>query len=116
MRKNDLWLIAAFLAVAAAGFLAAGRGSAGNAVRVTVDGTEYGTYALAEDQTIEIGGTNVLVIRDGRADMTEARCPDHTCVRMPAISRVGETIICLPNHIVVEVTGDEDPAIDTLAE
>lgn len=88
-------------------------------VRVTVDGSVYGTYALGEEQEIPIVQdgvtTNVLTIRDGKADMMEADCPDKLCVHQKAISKNHEMIVCLPNKVVVEVTGSEDNGFDSIA-
>ena len=79
----------------------------------------YGTYALGEEQEIPIVQdgvtTNVLTIRDGRADMTEADCPDKLCVHQKAISKNHEMIVCLPNKVVVEVTGSEENGFDSIA-
>ncbi|MCD8300957.1 MAG: NusG domain II-containing protein [Clostridiales bacterium] len=93
----------------------------GNVVRVTVDGETFGDYDLTEDQEIEIvsGGkvTNTLVIEDGEADMIEADCPDQICVNMSPISAEKETIICLPNKIVVEViSSDEEADFDAIVQ
>ena len=49
--------------------------------------------------------TNLLVIKDGKADVTEADCPDKLCVHQKAISKTNETIVCLPNKVVVQVIG-----------
>ena len=69
---------------------------------ITVDGKEYGTYSLAEDQTIQINDTNVCEIKDGKVSMTEANCPDHLCMKQKAIDSTGGTIVCLPNKVVIE--------------
>ncbi|MBR5047789.1 MAG: NusG domain II-containing protein, partial [Eubacterium sp.] len=73
------------------------------------DDKVHGTYPLEEDQTISIRGedfVSILVIRDGMADMTEADCPDQICVRHSSIHFRGETIICLPHKVVVEVVSE----------
>ncbi len=76
-----------------------------------------GVYSLAKDQSIEInGGTNVLKIRNGSADMTEADCPDKLCVNQKAISKNGESIICLPNKVVVTIESSEDSVFDAVAQ
>ncbi len=92
----------------------------GNLVEITVDGETYGIYSLDEDQEIpiEIDGDvcNILAIRNQEADMTDADCPDQLCVDMNAISAEGETIVCLPHKIVVEViSSDEESDFDTIA-
>ena len=64
-------------------------------IRITVNGEEYGTYSLAEDREISVNGTNVCEIRDGRAKMTEADCPDHLCMRQSAIGdQAGLSSVC----------------------
>ncbi|GAA0792958.1 NusG domain II-containing protein [Faecalicatena orotica] len=118
MKKNDLILVGMILCLAAAfigyQFL---KGKSVNAdVVVTVDGEPYGRYALSADQIIEIDGTNTLEIRDGKAAMKAADCPDKLCVHQKAISRDGESIICLPNKVVVTIEGGEKSELDGVAK
>ena len=90
-------------------------------VEVTIDGRAYGTYPLSKDDTIEIKNgdgdvTNTLVIMGGVADMTSADCPDHLCVKQKAISKEKESIICLPNKVVVTVKIDTKSDIDSISK
>ena len=105
MKKRDYILIGCILLVAAvcAGFFLLTGKEAQEAV-VTVDREVYGTYSLAKDQTIEI--------QDGQAKMEWADCPDQLCVHQKAISRTGESIICLPNQVVVSVQGSKESELD----
>lgn len=125
--KKDLILLAVVFAAALVIFCVfrLQNQEAGAQVRVTVDGEVYGTYDLnpsggkAQKIEIEKDGvvTNILVIEEGKADVTEADCPDKLCVNQKAISATGETIVCLPNKVVVEVIGDaEDADFDTIAK
>ena len=81
----------------------------GNTVTVTVDGKEYGVYELTENNTVDIitgedrQHHNRLVIKDGKAYMEDASCPDGICVAHKPVFRDGESIICLPNRVVVTV-------------
>lgn len=75
-------------------------------VRIVVDGETFGVYSLDENRTISIGQGNICVIENGRAEMTEADCPDQLCVRQKAIDASGGTIICLPNRVVIEAETD----------
>ena len=85
-------------------------------VERTVDGEVFGTYGLTEDQTVEIDDTNRLVIKDGEARMEWADCPDQICVDHRAVSRNGESIICLPNQVVVTVASSEERDVDAVAQ
>ena len=91
----------------------------GSAIAVTVDGQLYGTYTLSESREIPIeldgGISNVIVIEDGAAYMKDADCPDKLCMRQGAISRDGQTIVCLPHKLVVEVIGGEKEAYDSIS-
>ena len=92
----------------------------GGAVNVTVNGQLYGTYSLKKDRTVEIvigeKTTNVLLIHDGKADMTEADCPDRLCVNQSAIRYQGESIICLPHKVTVRIEGGERSGVDAVAQ
>ena len=112
-RRNDILLIVLLLLVAGAGilYLFVFRDS-GNVVKVTVDGKLYGTYSLSEDRVEDIhsgeDGHNRLIIKDGRAYMESASCPDGICVAHHPIFRDGESIVCLPNKVVATVIIDGD--------
>jgi len=118
--RNDVIFIAALLVVVSlcglCFYLFRGEG---DKVVVTVDGTEYGTYSLAEDVRVEIRTgaedeeLNVLVIKDGQAYVETATCPDGICAGHKPISREGESIVCLPHKVVITVyTTEEKDAPD----
>ena len=82
-----------------------------------IDGKETASYPLSADfqTTIQIGEeTNLLVIRDGKAMVQEASCPDGICVRHRPISKVGETIVCLPHQLVVKVVSSGENQVDSV--
>lgn len=122
MKKNDFILVGVVLLVAllAVGYLYFFRHT-GNEIVVMVEGKETQRYALDEDRTVTIqgkdGGTNVMVIENGTVHFSDADCPDLLCVRQGEISYTGESIICLPNQVVVEIAGDgEEPELDAVAQ
>ena len=117
LKKKDFMIILAVICIAGIICLINGiRNTADNGqITVTVDGKVQGTYRLDQDQTIEINqGTNILEIKDGEANMTEADCPDKLCVHQRAISKYHESIICLPNKVVVEVTEGGEREFDAI--
>lgn len=89
-------------------------------VMISVDGETVGTYDLNVNQTIPIlvkgKETNVLEIYQGQAFMKEADCPDHLCMKQGEISHKGETIVCLPNRVVIEVESNQDSEFDAVAQ
>ena len=113
-RRNDLLLIAGLLLAAALVWLLVRPGGAGAWAVVTVDGEERARYPLDVDRTVTLGGEdyNVLHIAGGEVSVIEANCGDHTCVRTGAVSRKGETIVCLPHRLVVSVEGGGSSGFD----
>ena len=117
-KKKDAVLILTVLLIAGAalGVHEFAGGDGADTVTVKVDGKVTGTYPLAKDQKIRInGGTNILTIKNGKAKMTDADCPDQLCVHQKAASKNHESIICLPNKVVVEVDGSEESEFDAVA-
>ena len=60
----------------------------------------------------------VNIVRDGEvlySRVSEAECPDKTCVRTGWLSSSAMPIVCLPNHLIIEFE-DENSEIDALAE
>ncbi len=89
----------------------------GDMAVIKVDGNIVSELSLSDNTTIIIegyqGGSNTVSIIDGKAYVSEADCPDEICVKTGGISRAGETIVCLPHRVVVEIkssngTHDED--------
>ena len=127
MKKRDILLAGGILLVALVMLLVmhvTGE-TKGDQVQITVNGEIYGTYPLEKDQTIEVTEGefhNVIRIEDGQAYMEEADCPDGYCKRQGTISRVNETIVCLPHKLVAEVesdgstTDDADDAPDVIVK
>lgn len=110
--RNDILLVAAVLLIAGGVWLFTTLNKApGEYAVVLVDQKEVARYPLDTNAEIRLesenGGYNILVIKDGVADVTEASCPDKICVNQHAISKTGEAITCLPNKTVVEIVGGE---------
>lgn len=117
MKRNDWILIISIFCVTlllTAWRFFVGQEQAGSVV-VKVDGKIEGVYSLSEDARIQVNGTNIFVIQDGSVKMTEASCPDLYCVNHKAVSKNGESIICLPNKVVLEIQSDEVAEMDAIS-
>ena len=84
---------------------AAGGGEA--VLEITSGSSVYGVYPLNEDREISIEDKNTVIIKDGQVFMAEADCPDKLCVNSKPISSRGQSIVCLPNRIVLKIIGEE---------
>jgi len=89
-------------------------GAGGNndlVIRVTANGEEVLVRQLGEDHeelTVRgFEGDSYLEISGGKVRMIDSACPDKLCVKSGWISRQGESIVCLPNRVVIEITGGE---------
>lgn len=117
--KNDVIFIGFLLVFCIAVCVAVYKGGAvkGNYISITIDGELYGTYSLYEDRTIEIGEgdhINHIEIKAGKAYMVYASCPDQLCVEQNEISYDKQSIICLPNKVVITVTSDDESDVDII--
>lgn len=122
MKKNDFILFALLTVAVLIGFCIRSSvfSEKGSEITVTCDGRPAGVYSLSSDTEVtftgETGGSNTLRIADGMAYMIGADCPDKLCMRQKAISGKGESIICLPHRLVVEVTKGESKGADAVAQ
>ena len=104
---KNIILIAAILAVSAVLFAVFyGGRSAGETFEITVNGKLYGAYRLDKDAEIDVDGHCTVQVKDGAVSVISADCPGKDCVHHKPISKSGERIICLPNGIVIRITGD----------
>lgn len=83
----------------------------GEVVRVSVSGNEVGSYPINRDRQIVLEGKekgrNFLIIENGTARIEDADCPDKLCVKMGRISQNGQSLICLPHEVIVEIVAEE---------
>ena len=78
-----------------------------NTVRILSGGEVLYTIDLStsDDRVIEIAsdnGHNTVEIQDHRIRVTDADCPDKTCVHMGWLSSSAMPIVCLPHQLVIE--------------
>ena len=67
------------------------------------------TVALSADREITVQskyGVNIVSVKEGKIAVTEADCPDHYCMDRGWCNS-GAQIVCLPNRLVLEFTGEQ---------
>lgn len=116
-RKKDLllWLVLAAVGGGMVLLFKLSRPPAAT-VAVRVSGELRASYSLMENRVVTItgvgGGTNELHIEEGTVYLIDASCPDHLCVKQGVIRRAGESIVCLPNQVVIELRSEQEAELD----
>ena len=113
--KPTLWDVLVVLAVIVLGVVVAlavysGKTAGGQlTVVISAEGKtlEQGTLSeLSGTHTYTSRGYTLTVdITDGTVNVTDSDCPGHDCQHTPPISRVGQSIVCLPAQIVISLEG-----------
>ena len=136
IRKADIILFVALIAIglAASAFLAMSRADAGSDAKVVIEsgGSLFAEYPLSEDTEIIVPAPsgvsyrdpkappadagdectryryfNIVRISGGKATVSAASCRNQVCAGHEAISKTGESIVCLPNRLVVTIEGGD---------
>lgn len=83
----------------------------GATAEIRQDGTLLHTLSLDEPAQLTIdapnGGSNSIVVRNGRICVAHATCPDQVCVNQGWVDTSATPIVCLPHGLVIEVKGGE---------
>lgn len=120
--KADIFVIGIILIAALLFFIiprVMNRQSENGEVEFWQDGKLLYSYSLSEDRIVSVqasdGGYNLVLINGGSARVTDADCPDKLCIRQRSISENGESIICLPHKLVVQITSGKESDLDAVA-
>ena len=109
LKWGDFIIIGAVLVLAAAvaGVLALGASGDRLYAEVWQDNTLVERVELTDstDRTIDLDGHNVIVLSGRTAAMQSADCRDQVCVRTGTLTRAGQVAVCLPNRVVLRITG-----------
>lgn len=110
-RKGDIILLLVLLvAVALSAWFALRPG--GEEAKVYVDGELRYTFSLSQDGEYDIlDGRMTIGVSGGRVSVLRSDCSEQLCVHSAAQSVSGGLIVCLPNHVVIEVGEREVDAV-----
>lgn len=51
--------------------------------------------------------TNTIQVEGKTVRFSASSCPDQVCVRTGTLTRAGQTAVCLPNRVIVRLSGGE---------
>lgn len=102
----DILIIGLFIVLSITFIFVFASSGEGNKAVISVDEKIIGEYSLNTDLTKKIKtdyGYNTVVILNGECFVTDADCRDSICISRGKISKVGESIVCLPHKLIVEI-------------
>jgi hypothetical protein len=126
IKPGDAVVVVLTLGAAVASLLmvaGAAAGNAGSVAIVEVNGREVRRVELSDGgaarrlevqgyrgkSTVEIEGRSVWMLRSS--------CRDKLCVGMGKVDSAGQSIICLPNRVVIRIEGEREPdSVDAVTE
>lgn len=100
--------------------ITAGRSYKGTYVEITIDGKVYKKVPLSEhsgEEEFNVKtkyGYNLIKIKGQSVAVIDADCPDKICERPGFISKPGESLVCLPHKLMVEVKGYDNNTSDDI--
>lgn len=125
MKKFDIIIIVSFAliaAISAAWFMfSLNKKFQTRYAEIYVQGILYKRVQLTNnmpDQTIPVEtklGKNIIHISEGKINIIDADCPDKVCIKSGYIDKPGQTLVCLPHKLVVEIKGESKLETDELA-
>ncbi len=93
--------------------------TSGEEADIYLDGKLVQTVRLNKNQNIELvstlGEINIHV-NNHKIWIHQVACPDQTCKKMGKITKTGETIVCVPNKLVIVIKGKRSYQLDALSE
>lgn len=112
-KKSDVIVAAAFVVAALAVWAVLFSGFAGGQAIAEIYSGDRLIQRIplpAADQTIQIPDKQlVLELKNNQIGVLTTDCPDKTCQRSGYIGRPGQSIVCLPNRVSVQIIGLKQP-------
>lgn len=97
-------------------YTASDTGDAAAALYAVIQNSDgfYQVFSLGEDATVTVTGslgTNIIEVANGRVRCLESDCSNQTCVKQGWVSGRGQTVVCLPHKLIVQVVADPADAV-----
>lgn len=80
--------------------------------KVPLDGTEKRWKLKIPEEEPKDHPVDIIVetFADKSIAVMHSNCPDHICMHTGHVSREGQSIACLPNHVIIKIGTEEAPA------
>lgn len=116
IKKADLILILTLIVLSIASMFLL-RSEEGNTIIIKQNHNIIYQGKLSENAVIPVEGAyqNEICVENGTVYMKKSNCPGGDCLLQGSISHSGEHIACLPNGVIVFITGEKKSEVDVVA-
>lgn len=124
LKKGDLIIILMLVAAVISwfGINKLGESKDERQIVIETNGSVYKTIPMKvgmkqQDIHIELenGKYIDIVVDENGAYVSDVICPDKVCQKTGLVSRVGQSIVCLPNKVVVYIEGKSESEVDDVS-
>lgn len=84
----------------------------GNYASVKKEDKEILVLDLNKNQIVPIDEHNCLEVSEGKIRMLSADCPNQICVNKGFVETTMDSIVCLPNQVVVTIQSKGESQVD----
>lgn len=104
IKRNDTFLIIGVLFASALIYFAFSffNRADGKTVKIRQNNETVFEGRLSDECELDLG-TNHVIIKDSSVKMESSDCKNQICVKHKEISKKGESIVCLPNKVIIEI-------------
>jgi len=112
--RLDFIIVGCILVMAVAGLIAVkmySASSSGDTVKITGPDDMVVELPLDEDTRYVVStelGNNTVVIQDRTVHIEDSDCKNHICMEEGTITTPGQSLICLPHKLVVQIVDSSD--------
>ncbi len=111
-KRNDVILIISLILLACVSFFGIkATQKTGNSVQVILNNQEIYDLPIQENafKIIQNGNQfNKIKIENGQVWVDSANCHNQVCVHHAKIQYAGQSIVCLPHRLIVQISGERD--------
>ena len=108
MKPLDIILLVLFALLGVMGILYSISNETGSYVQIKTPYSEY-RYSLDKDRIISVKGLlgeYQIEIKNKSVRVLSTTCPQKICQNRGSVDKVGDSIICLPNRIIIRIMGN----------
>lgn len=102
LKKGDIIVIACVLVVILISCIFIFSGKTGTEVVISKNNSIVFEGKLNENKVVDLE-SNIIKIENGKVFVESADCANQICVNHKPISKEKESIVCLPNKVLVEI-------------